>query len=186
MKFNAAIFLLLGATKVNSKFVLFPYGTMNDAVIATAATAVTAGSDVARNDVGRSHEYPRRVFRKNAKKTAHVHEIKDRPVCSIDRFPRVSKYQNCQGVEYNVVILCEDTNAHRTCKYTEHYVNSNGEKCIVEGSFDPIAQIGSTNSAKTGSLSPRVCPVDRFLHCRCRSTVRFWCASGCPHEYKSA
>ena len=137
MKFNAAIFLLLGVTKVNSNFVHSPYGTMNNTVTATTLAAVTAGSDVVRNDVGRSHEYPCRVFRKNAKKTAHVHEIKDRPVCSIDRFP-----------EYNVDILCEDTKAHRTCKYTEHYVNSNGEKCIVEGSFDPIAQIGSTNPAR--------------------------------------
>ena len=67
-------------------------------------------------------------------------------VCSIDSFPLTSKYQNCHDVEYTVDIECA---ARHTCTYTEHYVSENGEECTVQGSFDPIAQIG-TDPARPG------------------------------------
>jgi len=122
--------------------------------LSVTATLATAATGVASEDVDCSHEYPRHVLlRKYAKKTAHVPPLHDGPtVCSIDWFPRVSKYQNCQGVEYTVNIHCAPR--HRMCSYTEHYVNGNGEKCKVQGSFDPIAQIG------TDLARPSVCQLD--------------------------
>ena len=122
-------------------------------VTATTATAVTAavGSEVA------SEEEVIRVLRKYAKKTAHhVQDSNDRPpVCSIDIFPRVSKYQNCQGVESQVALRCAAAAPpRRTCQYTEHYINSSGAECRVDGSFDPIAQIG------TDPARPDVCQLD--------------------------
>ena len=118
------------------------------ATATTATAAVAAGSEVA------SEEVIRVLLRKYAKKTAHVDEIKDSHVCSIDRFPLVAKYQNCQGVESVVDILCAVPPRRRTCKYTEHYINRKGEECRVEGSFDPIWQIG------TDPARPDVCQLD--------------------------
>ena len=126
--------------------------------LSVTATLATAATGVASEDVDCSHEYPRHVLlRKYAKKTAHVPPLHDGPtVCSIDWFPRVSKYQNCQGVEYTVNIHCAPR--HRMCSYTEHYVNGNGEKCKVQGSFDPIAQIG-TDLARPGVCHLKFVPL---------------------------
>ena len=126
---------------------------------ATTTAAAAAGSVVASDDVGRSNEYPRRV-NKNSKKTAHAQQDGSK-VCSIDMFPFTSKYQNCQDVESKVDIRCAPR--HRMCSYTEHYVNGNGEKCKVEGSFDPIAQIG-TDSARPGVCHLKFFPLTDSCH----------------------
>ena len=71
-------------------------------------------------------------------------------------FPFTLKYQNCQDVESKADIRCAIR--RRMCSYTEHYVNGNGEKCKVQGSFDPIAQIG-TDSARPGVCHLKFVPL---------------------------
>jgi len=87
----------------------------------------------------------------NPKMTAHAPQDGSK-VCSIDRFPFTSKYQNCQDVEHEVYIDCA---TRRTCTYTEYYFNDNSEEwCVVRGSFNPIAQIG------TDPARPDVCQLE--------------------------
>ena len=88
----------------------------------------------------------------NPKMTAHAPQDGSKKVCSIDRFPFTSKYQNCQGREHEVYIDCA---TRRMCTYTEYYFNDNSEEwCLVQGSFNPITQIG------TDPARPDVCQLD--------------------------